>query len=55
LLEYNEATSLFAFQAAPIPMSTGSVTSAQATATAGRAEIVTRRTTPEVRSAIRIV
>ena len=48
-------TSLLAFQAAPIPISTGSVTRAQATASAGRAEIVTRRTTPEVRSATRIV
>lgn len=47
--------SLLAFQAAPIPTSTGKVTTAQANTTAGRADTVTRRTTPVVRSATRIV
>ena len=54
-ITYSVDTSLLAFQAAPMPMSTGSVTTAQATAITGRAEIVTRRTTPDVRSATRIV
>jgi hypothetical protein len=43
-------TSLRAFQAAPNPTSTGSVSAAQATANTGLADTENCRTTPEVRS-----